>query len=128
MDDCKQRILVVDDEPEILGLFKDLFTQRGYEVECASNGLEALESVDNSRIDAILLDVRMPSMDGIETLASVKQKRPEITVVMLTAYGGDETLISKTRELGASGFISKNIPLTHILDNFLDAVNLGSQQ
>lgn len=122
--DERKKILLVDDEAEVLGLFKDLFTQRGYQVECASNGLDALESIGKTRIDAVLLDVRMPAMDGIETLAGIKQEKPEIRVVMFTAYGCDDNLISRTRELGASGFISKNIPLAHIINNFLDSANL----
>ncbi|MFH1868746.1 MAG: response regulator [Candidatus Omnitrophota bacterium] len=124
MDD-KKKILVVDDEPEVLGLFQDLFTQRGYQVECATNGIDALESVSKTKVDAVLLDVRMPAMDGIETLATMKQERPEMRVVMFTAYGCDENLISKTRELGASGFISKNVPLTQIINNFLESANLS---
>ena len=112
------RILVVDDEPDALDLFKDLFTQKNYKVDCVSGGLEALEFIDKEEVDAVLLDIRMPIIDGIETLIKIKEKDLNIPVVMLTAYGYDDNLISKALELGAAGYISKNLPLAQILNTF----------
>jgi CheY-like chemotaxis protein len=114
----KIKILVVDDEPDALALFRDLFTKKGYEVEIASNGMEALELVDKVIVDVVVLDIRMPVMDGIETLAKLKQKQPDLPVVMLTAYGYDDTLINKALERGAAGYISKNLPIAQILQTF----------
>lgn len=114
----KVRILVVDDEPDALDLFKDLFTKKGYDVTCASSGMEAVETATKGGIDVVLLDIRMPVMDGIETLVKLKQKLPGLPVVMLTAYGYDDNLINRALELGASGYISKNLPLTQIVHTF----------
>ncbi len=116
--DGKIRILAVDDEQDALELFKDLFIKKGYDVQCVSSGLEALEIIDKIDIDAILLDIRMPVLDGIETLSKIKQKKPDIPVVMLTAYGYDDNLINKALEMGAAGYISKNLPLAQIIHTF----------
>ncbi|NQT89678.1 MAG: response regulator [Candidatus Omnitrophica bacterium] len=114
----KIKILVVDDETDALELFKDLFASKGYEVECAPGGMEALALVEKSNIDVVLLDINMPVIDGIETLAKLKQKKPDLPVVMLTAYGYDEELVNKALGLGASGYISKNLPLAQIVHTF----------
>ena len=116
--DGKIRILAVDDEQDTLELFKDLFIKKGYDVQCVSSGLEALEIIDKIDVDAILLDIRMPVLDGIETLSKIKQKKPNIPVVMLTAYGYDDNLINKALEMGAAGYISKNLPLAQIVHTF----------
>jgi len=116
--DGKIRILAVDDEQDALELFKDLFIKKGYDVQCVSSGLEALEIIDKIDVDAILLDIRMPVLDGIETLSKIKQKKPNIPVVMLTAYGYDDNLINKALEMGAAGYISKNLPLAQIVHTF----------
>ena len=116
--DGKIRILAVDDEQDALELFKDLFIKKGYDVQCVSSGLEALEIIDKIDVDAILLDIRMPVLDGIEILSKIKQKKPNIPVVMLTAYGYDDNLINKALEMGAAGYISKNLPLAQIVHTF----------
>ena len=112
------KILAVDDEPDALELYKDLFTQKGYKVECANGGIEAIKTTEKTDFDAVLLDIRMPEMDGIETLMKLKEINPELPVVMLTAYGYDENLINKALQLGAAGYISKNLPLAQIVYTF----------
>ena len=116
--DKKIKILIVDDEADARDLFKDLFSRKDYIVETVSGGIEALELIDKIIPDAVLLDIRMPVMDGIEVLSKLKQKRPELPVVMLTAYGYDENLINKALEFGAAGYISKNLPLAQIVHTF----------
>lgn len=116
--DNKIKILVVDDEADARDLFKDLFSRKGYDVESASGGIEALEMVDKIGADVVLLDIRMPVMDGIEVLSKLRQKKSELPVVMLTAYGYDDNLINKALEFGASGYISKNLPLAQIVHTF----------
>jgi len=116
--DGRIKILVVDDEKDALELFKDLFSKKGYEVECAHGGIGALEAVDKIPFDAVLLDIRMPGLDGIEVLSKIKQKKPELPVVMLTAYGYDDNLINRALVHGATGYISKNFPLAQIVHTF----------
>jgi len=116
--DGNLKILVIDDEADALELFKDLFTKKGYDVECAQGGGDALIFVEENEVDAVLLDIRMPVMDGIEVLGKLKLIKPDLPVVMLTAYGYDDNLINKALESGAAGYISKNLPLAQIVHTF----------
>lgn len=112
------KILVVDDEQDVLDLFRDLFTKQDYQVKCALSGKSALEMIDKGRPDVVLLDIKMPEMDGIQALEKIKKKDPSIEVVMLTAYGYEDKLINESMQKGASGYISKNLPLQQIINTF----------
>jgi len=112
------KILVVDDEQEVLDLFRDIFLKQDYEIECALSGKSTLEMIDKNRPDVVLLDIKMPEMDGIQTLEEIKKKDPSIEVVMLTAYGYNDKLINESIQKGASGYISKNLPLRQIVNTF----------
>jgi CheY-like chemotaxis protein len=116
--ETKSRILIVDDDPDVLELLKDLFTKKGYLIECVTSGQEALDFAEKSEAAGVLLDIKMPEMDGIETLRRLKEKKPQLPVVMLTAYGYDDNFINKALELGATGYISKNLPLNQIVYAF----------
>jgi len=81
------RILVVDDEEHIRLLFKEELEDEGYAVDVASNGLEAIERVGASAYDVIVLDIKMPGMDGIQTLTEIKKLNKEQAVILCSAYG-----------------------------------------
>ncbi|MHB8110844.1 MAG: response regulator [Syntrophorhabdaceae bacterium] len=83
----KQRILVVDDEENIRLLFKEELEEEGYEVDTASNGLEALEKIKASEFDVIVLDIKMPVMDGIQALNAIKNINKDQPVILCSAYG-----------------------------------------
>ena len=78
------RILVVDDEQGIRDLLRDAFAQKGHNVTCAENGVEAIARVASSRVDAVFLDVRMPKGDGLTALKEMKTLWPSLPVVMIT--------------------------------------------
>ena len=80
------KILIVDDEEHIRLLYKQELAEEGYEVTLATNGKECLEIIDAENPDLIILDVRMPVMDGIETLGRIINKRKDIPVILNTAY------------------------------------------
>jgi len=80
------KILIVDDEEHIRLLYKQELTEEGYEVALAANGKECLEKIDSENPDLVVLDVRMPVMDGIETLGRIINKRKDIPVILNTAY------------------------------------------
>jgi len=82
----KKKILVVDDEESIHLLYKEEFEEEGYEVISAINGEEALELFDKVEPDLVILDINMPGMDGIEVLRKMKEKRPDIPVILSSAY------------------------------------------
>lgn len=80
------KILVVDDEKNILKLYKAEFEGEGYNVITASSGKEALDLVESENPDLVTLDILMPDMDGIQVLRQMKEKKPDMPVIMLTAY------------------------------------------
>ena len=82
----KKKILVVDDEESIQLLYKEELEEEGVEVYSAMSGEEALEAFDESPPDLVILDINMPGMDGIEVLRQMKQKRPDIPVILSSAY------------------------------------------
>lgn len=82
-----KKILVADDEMAIRLLYSEELKEEGYEVYMASNGREALEVVEKIPLDLVILDIKMPEMDGIEALRQIKEKRPDLPVVLSTAYG-----------------------------------------
>jgi DNA-binding response OmpR family regulator len=82
-----RRILVVDDEENILELYRDELVEEGYEVELAMDGLEALRKFDSFRPDLVTLDVKMPGLDGLEVLRRIREKSASVPVLLLTAFG-----------------------------------------
>ncbi len=103
----KKKILVVDDEPDARELFAELLkTNPNYEVDVASDGNEALEKDEKLKFDLILLDIVMPNLDGVDTLATIKgdaAKYGNPIVIMLTNIGGD-IAIQEAIKLGAIGY------------------------
>ncbi|MCX8033774.1 MAG: response regulator [Thermodesulfovibrio sp.] len=80
------KIMVVDDEKNILMLYQSELEDEGYEVVAANSGKEALELFDKEKPDLVTLDIMMPDIDGIQVLRQLKEKNPNIPVIMLTAY------------------------------------------
>lgn len=110
----KSRILVVDDEEALRYLLSSELAAEGYEVETAGDGDEAIESIKQKDYDVVLLDIKMPRVDGFEVLRFIKQNKPEIKVIMLTAYADVKNAIEALK-LGASDFVSKPYDLEDIL-------------
>jgi len=81
------RILVVDDEENIRLLFKEELEDEGFEVDLASNGFEALDKLKQGRFDLVVLDIKMPGMDGIQALNEIKNANKDQLVILCSAYG-----------------------------------------
>jgi two-component system, response regulator, stage 0 sporulation protein F len=81
-----KRILVADDEMSIRLLYSEELREEGYEVFTASNGREALEVVQKEPLDLIILDIKMPEMNGIEVLRRIKEQHPNLPVLLSSAY------------------------------------------
>jgi len=108
-------IMVVDDEPDVADLFRQSFRRESrqgtYVMHFAASGAEALDRLGEEiqpTLLAVLSDINMPGMDGLELLGEIKQHRPDLPVMMVTAYGDDERRRC-ARELGASEFITKPV-------------------
>jgi CheY-like chemotaxis protein len=113
-------ILVVDDEPDVAELFRQRFrreTRQGtYVLHYAASGTEALNRLAGEiqpTLVAVLSDINMPGMDGLQLLAEIKQRRPDLPVMMVTAYGDDERR-RRAVEHGAAEFITKPVDFEHL--------------
>ena len=82
-----KRILVVDDEESIRELYRAELAEEGYEVDLAADGLQALRRLEAFRPDLVTLDVKMPGIDGIETLRRIRERNPTVPVILVTAFG-----------------------------------------
>ncbi len=109
----REKILIVDDEPDTVTILQDRLEMDSYEVMTASDGYEALEQIDQEMPDLVLLDIKMPRMDGMETLTQILQKYPGLLVIMLTAHGTIQRAVEATK-LGAFDFLEKPFQSEHI--------------
>jgi two-component system response regulator AtoC len=100
------RVLVIDDDPGVRDYMEALVTRQGYEVHAAADGEEALAQLRDVRPDLVTLDVVLPGMDGLATLAELKKRLPEVPVVMLSGHGQARNIVEAMR-LGASDFLRK---------------------
>jgi DNA-binding response OmpR family regulator len=107
------RILVVDDEPDSVELLQEFLTGKGYEVVTASNGEEALRKVKEERPHLILLDVRMPGMNGLDVLRKVREFDQEVGVIMVTAVNEEDTG-REALKLGAFDYIVKPLNFEYL--------------
>ena len=108
-----KKILVVDDEPAVCHALKKFLTKKGYEVDTVLSGKEAIKKVKKKRPHIVLLDIRMPKMDGIETLKKIREIDEKIGIIMITAVR--EVEIGKTcMELGAYAYITKPFDLVYL--------------
>lgn len=115
-----KRILLVDDEREFVRILSERLRFRGIEVRVAFNGSEALSVMRRESIDAVVLDVRMPGIDGIETLRRMKILSSETPVILLTGHASLEAAIKGMR-YGASAYLVKPVELPDLLEK-LDSV------
>ncbi|MFD1884327.1 response regulator [Paenibacillus wenxiniae] len=102
----QKKILIVDDQNGIRLLLVELFSNEGYEMFQAANGKEALQIVEQHVPDLVLLDMKIPGMDGLEILRHIKQTHPRIHVIMMTAYG-ELDIIQQAKDLGAMSHFTK---------------------
>jgi two-component system, response regulator, stage 0 sporulation protein F len=100
------RILVVDDEAPVREVLTEYFSTEGYAVEAAGSGVEALTAVRGGRADLVLLDVRMPGLDGVQVLRRIRELDDRVPVIMVTA-NEDVGLAKETLKLGAFDYVAK---------------------
>ncbi|MBN1786669.1 MAG: response regulator [Candidatus Methanofastidiosa archaeon] len=98
------KILIVDDTPDNVKLLRAFLAGQGYEIIVAEDGEEALEKTFSENPDLVLLDLMLPKISGIEVLKEIKAKREDIPVVVLTAYGSEETAVQTMRS-GAEDYL-----------------------
>ena len=116
------RVLIVDDEDDFRETIVKRLNARKILAEGAASGVKALQVLENKDFDVIVLDVKMPDMDGIETLRHIKKLKPEIEVIMLTGHASVEFGL-KGMQLGAFDYVMKPAPLNELLDTIGQAFN-----
>jgi len=99
-------VLLVDDEKDFVEMLSLRLQEAGERVTPAYNGKECLETLEKKNIDVVILDIKMPGMDGIETLREIKRKHPLVEVIMLTGHGTTETAVQGMK-LGAYDYLLK---------------------
>ncbi|MCA1784533.1 MAG: sigma-54 dependent transcriptional regulator [Desulfobacteraceae bacterium] len=115
-------VLIVDDESTIIESLEGILSDDGFEVTHAFNGYEALKKIETDSPDIVLLDIWMPGMDGIETLREIKNKFPNIPVVMITGHGTIESAVDATKS-GAYDFLEKPLSIDKVMVTINNALN-----
>ena len=113
-------ILVVDDETEFLSLIEKRLSRRNMNVATADNGADALTLVQAQSFDVVVMDVRMPGMDGLETLRRIKEIRPTLPVLLLTGHASLGVAVNGM-ELGAFDYMLKPVAINELIMKLEDA-------
>ncbi len=116
-------VVVTDDEENVRVLLKELLEEEGYKVLTAKNGKEAVDIVSKIEPDCVLLDVRMPVLDGMGAFLQIKDKNPHLPVIFITAYGSSEVAINAMKQ-GAYDYLTKPFNLEEIKIKVKKAIEL----
>lgn len=111
MADCY--LLVVDDQAGVRRLLGEALCDEGYKVETASSGTEAIKMISAVNPSLILLDIKMPVMNGLETLEGIRRIYPDVPVVMMTAYG-ELDIVIEAKKRGVKHYINKPFDLNEV--------------
>jgi len=110
----KPRVLIVDDEERVRNTLVKLFSARGLTAIDAASGPDALARLESEPFDVVLLDVRMPGMNGLEALARIKQIAPAVEVILLTGHASSDVAL-EAMKLGGFDYLLKPSPVEEIL-------------
>jgi len=113
----KLRILIVDDDRRMARTLLDILKVKGYEANVAHSGPEALEKVAEAHFDCLLSDINMPKVNGVELYQAIKERRPDLPVVLMTAYSHDK-LVNEGLKEGAIAVITKPLDINTLLSFF----------
>jgi DNA-binding NtrC family response regulator len=114
------KVLLVDDEPHFVKLLAERLVGRGSNVDTAGGGSEAIDKAQDEPFDAIVLDLLMPDMDGLETLNQLKELNPDLQVILLTGHGTIDQGV-EAMKLGAMDFVEKPADFQELLEKIKKA-------
>ena len=115
-----ERILIVDDETDFLEIMAERMSARGIEVATAPSAQEALRQVEAGSFDAVILDLKMPEVDGLETLKAIKARQPEAQVILLSGQASLQDGIAAMK-LGALDFLEKPADMNVLMEKIRKA-------
>ena len=120
----KGRILLVDDNEEFLDSTKDVLDDKGYDIVTATSGEEGIEMAGTQTFDVILMDIKMPGMNGVESFIEMKRRNPKVKVIMVTAYSVED-LIRQALDEGVFAVLSKPLDMDRLFRTIEDAKKDG---
>lgn len=100
-------LLVVDDNPSMNRFLMTYLSENGHQVAALTEGSKVMSWLDLNSCDAVIMDIGMPDVDGLELVAAVRAQHPDLPVIMFTGMGYDENAMQAARKAGASGYVSK---------------------
>lgn len=121
------RILLVDDEVAFTSNMSKILSRRGYDVSSVNDGESAVKAIEDEEYDVVILDLRMPGMDGIAALKVMKRKRPLMEVIILTGHGSVESGI-RGMNLGAFDYAMKPIQISELQEKINEALERKSMR
>lgn len=121
----KGRILLVDDNEEFLDSTKDVLNDEGYDIVTATSGEEALELAGAQTFDVIIMDIKMPEMNGVESFIEMKRRNPRVKVIIVTAYSVED-LMRQALDEGVFAILSKPIDMDRLFRTIEDAKRDGN--
>jgi DNA-binding NtrC family response regulator len=121
-EDLKANILLVDDEEEFLKVLSQRLEGRGMKVDTSTTGESAIEKAKGKGFDAIVLDLAMPGVDGMETLKRIKSENPDLQIIMLTGHATVDKGVEAIKE-GAVDFMEKPVDLKKLMTKIEEAKN-----
>lgn len=116
----RYRVLIVDDEEDFVDTMVRRLKAKGFDAQGVTRGRDALKMMESQEFDVCVLDVKMPGMDGIETLREMKKQKPLMEVIMLTGHGSVESGIQGL-QLGAYNYVMKPVPFPDLLQQMNQA-------
>lgn len=118
----KMRIMLVDDEERFLQTTQKMIAKKGYDALTATSGAECLKKLEDELVHVVILDVKMPGMDGVETLKLIKQRFPLVEVIMLTGHATAESAVEGLK-LGATDYLTKPTSIEDLIAKAEEAYN-----
>jgi DNA-binding response OmpR family regulator len=123
----KASILIVDDDESTRRSLKLIFEKKGYETAQATTGCEALDKVQAGHFDVVILDIKLPDIEGSDLLVSLKEKRPDMGVIMSTAYASVDNVVQALNN-GAAAYITKPLNMEEMLAVIKGVIELDFPQ
>jgi DNA-binding NtrC family response regulator len=119
-EEIKADVLLVDDEEQFLKILSQRLEGRGIKVDTSTSGEDALQKVEGKAFDAIVLDLAMPGMSGIDTLKRIRKENPDLQIIMLTGHGSVEKGVEAIKA-GAVDFLEKPADMNKIMEKIAEA-------
>lgn len=123
----RHNLMIVDDETIVRKSLSDWLKEEGFSILTAEDGYKAIELIEKEKVDCVILDLKMPGIDGIQVLKEIKSRRPETKVIMITAYGTIQNAV-EAMKIGASDYITKPFEPEDIVESIRGALSIPAKK